>query len=153
MATFADAVNAIEARLRDNWSTTPIAFENDNEPETAGPDGKRKPWVLCEVVTTRSAIKSVGRPGNHITVTNGIVALTLFVPRGGGKAGREQARILADDLADIFRTVRFHQVEPGVYVQTWTPEIGPGNHAKSENPSGAWWAMGIMTPFEFYHRA
>ena len=150
MSDYALAVAAIEERLSSNWTATPLAFENDRSPDIVGPDGERLAFVLCEVTTLDSRIKSIGRPGDHVTVDKGMIELTVFVPRG---SGRETARAYAVQLAALFRTVRFFQEGGGVYVQTWTPVIGPGNPSRSENPSGSWWAILVSTPFDFYHRA
>lgn len=150
MADYAGAMAAIEARLTTLWAETPVAFENEREPDVIGEDGLLQPWVYCEILTDRSRIRSVGRPGDHVNVLDGTIVLTLFVRRN---SGREEARGMASRLAEIFRTQVFHQVADGVYVRTWTPEIGPGNPANSENPTGSWWAISILTPFEFFHRA
>lgn len=150
MADYAGAMAAIEQRLRDHWTQTPIAFENGDTPDVAGDDGLLRPWVLCEVQTLESRIKSIGTPGDHVTVDAGTISLTLFVRRG---TGTDEARAMAVRLADIYRTQVFYRQSNDEYVRTWTPRIGPGNPAKSENPSGNWWAITILTPFEFYHRA
>ena len=150
MADYAGAMTAIEQRLQASWTETPVSFENEAAPAVIGPDGTLQPWVYCEILTLRDRIRSVGRPGDHVNVLDGTISLTLFVRRD---SGRETARSLASQLAEIFRTQVFYQMAPGVYIRTWTPEIGPGNPAKSENPSGSWWAISIQTPFEFFHRA
>lgn len=150
MADYAGAVEAMEQRLRDAWSETMIVFENDPLPDLKGADGLLVPWVLCEVETADARIRSLGAAGHHVTVDTGFVTLTLFVRRATGRAA---ARAMAGRLADIYRTAVFYQQDPGCYVRTWTPKIGPGNPARSENPSGNWWAISVMTPFEFFHRA
>lgn len=147
MATYADAVDAIESRLRDMWSLTPVAFENDKRPSIAGPDGLPAPWIYCEVMTVHSGIKGVGNVGRQLLLDTGNIEITVFTPRD---EGRSDAREIAIAVAAIFDREVFADDGAGSYVRSWVPVIGPGNFAKSENPSGSWWAVSVMTPFEFY---
>lgn len=150
MADYDGAVAAIEGRLTANWTTTPIGFENEDDPVQTGGDGNLAPWVFCEVVSDRAGIRGVGKPGSHVVVDEGFISATVFVPVGSGRA---IARRHAVAIGEIFRTKEFYNSDPGACVRTWTPEIGPGNPATSENPSGNWWAVTVTIPFEFFHLA
>lgn len=156
--SYAGACKAIEDRLKaaclaNGWPEATIIFEDGRTPEVLGPDKRLLPWVLCQIESNNNRIRSVGGAGKRVTILNGRINLTLFSPRTNVDADRDLRRQQADSLADIFRTVVFYDVEPGVYVRTWMPTIGPGNDARSQNPSGNWWAITVSTPFEFFHRA
>jgi hypothetical protein len=153
LGDYAGACKAIEDRLKGAWDQTPIVFDDGRTPDVIGPDRRLQPWVLCEIETYDSRIRSIGGAGMRVTVDAGRINLTLFSPRAEVDADRDSRRDMAVQLANIFRTAVFYKVLPGVYVRTWTPVIGPGGKARSENPSGNWWATTIATPFEFYHRA
>lgn len=149
MPDFAGAVKAIEDKLKAEWTTTPIGFENEDDPEvTSG--GQLVPWAFCEVLAGRAGIRGVGKPGDHVVVDEGDITVTVFVPRGTGRATALQ---LATAIGEIFRVQEFYNDVPGACVRTWTPAVGAGNSASSENPSGNWWGVTVTIPFEFIHLA
>ena len=155
--SYSGACKAIEDRLKaaclaNGWPEETIIFEDGRTPEVIGPDRRLLPWVLCQIESFENKIRTVGGAGRRVTVLSGRINLTLFSPRAEDAADRDARRQAADKLSEIFRTVIFYDVEPGVYVRTWMPTIGPGNEARSVNPSGNWWAITIATPFEFFHR-
>lgn len=150
MPDYAGAVEAIEAKLAAEWTTTPLVFENDEAPATSDGNGNLLPWAVCEVLSTDSGIRGAGKPGSHVTVDEGLVQVTVFVPSGTGRA---LARQHATAIGELLRTKEFYNTVPGACVRTWTPEISPGNPASSENPSGNWWAVTVTVPFEFIHLA
>lgn len=150
MADYAGAVAAIETRLSSNWTTTPIGFENSDDPVQVNGSGDLAPWVFCEIVSDRASIRGAGKPGSHVVIDEGFISATVFVPVGSGRA---TARQYAVSIGEIFRTKEFYNSDAGACVRTWTPEIGPGNPATSENPSGNWWAVTVTIPFEFFHLA
>ena len=147
---YAGAVKAIEDRLTANWTTTPIGFENDDRPTVLDGSGNLKPWAYCEILSTESGIKGAGKPGSHVVIDEGLVQVTVFVPAG---SGRLLGRQYATAIGEIFRAKEFYNAISGACVRTWTPEVGPGNPATSENPSGNWWAVAVTIPFEFIHLA
>lgn len=150
MADLLGAHAAIEEHVAAHWSTTALVFENEAPPDLVGPDGFLLPWVLCEIENADSGLKTIGGKGVGLVIDTGFISLTVFVRRG---TGRRLAREMAVQLADIVDTEILYRVSPDEYVRTWTPVIGRGNPAKSENPNGNWWAINIMTPFNFYHRS
>ncbi len=148
MADYAGAAAAIEARLTANWTTTPIAFENEKLPSGiigSLPNRALNPWVLCEVVGEDGEIVGAGKPGDHVNRLSGTIEITVFVPVDSKRA---TARGHAVAIGEIFRNQEFYQ-SAGACVRTWVPWIGGGRRAKSENPDGNWWALPLIVPFEF----
>jgi hypothetical protein len=149
VADYPGAVEAIEARLSAGWSTTPIAFDNDDTPDILDAEGRPKPWVFCEVLTTDAVLAEVGVPGANATRDEGLVRCVVFVPAGTGRA---LARQYAAQIGEIFRTAEFYTADAGACVRTWVPRISPGNTATSRNPDGNWWAVTMTVAWDFIRR-
>lgn len=150
MADYAGAVAAIKDRLRANWTTTDIGFENGQPPRTMDADSQLVPWVFCAVVADGAGIEGFGLPGDHVVRERGAIEIEVMVPAG---TGDDIARQYAVAIGEIFRARRFYDAEPPAYLRTWTPTVRDGRPGRSENPSGNWWCLPVSIPFEFYHRA
>lgn len=150
MASLAEAITAIEARLAAGWTTTGISYPNRDAAAKADVSGNPVPWVFCEVETDEADIVGLGQPGNHVVREYGRIIVTVFAPAGSGAT---LARTYAGQIGEIFRAAKFHDSAPETYVRTWTPVVGRGSEARSENPDGVWWGVAVSIPFEFYHRA
>ncbi len=95
--------DAIKTYLTDNWSSSPLQWENEvaintNDPVTGTP----APWVMPEMTGTLYGQESIGA---ETQATNrwdeeGQLWLHVFVPVG---TGGHTARHLAKSLADLFR--------------------------------------------------
>lgn len=148
-STLAGAMAAIEARLTANWTTTRIAFPNE-EPAAPWPpvrdNGSLAPWVYAEVDCDDAEIRAFGTPQNQTVIDKGLIRLTLFVPKD---EGRVDARAYAVALGEIFRQQQFYADEAGVCVRTLTPRPD-GGIAVSDD--GNWFTMTTTIDFEFYHR-
>lgn len=96
--------DAIRARLIASWSTTPIAFENEDT-DTAGnviPPNTQIPWIDVEMTGTLYGQESIGASlqADNRWDEEGILFLHVLVPSG---EGAHDARTYAKSLADIFR--------------------------------------------------
>lgn len=148
MADNAGAVAAIRSRLESAWAArTPIAWPNEKRPKVTDAQGKPAPWVYAEVSWTDAGIRGVGVPGRHVTIDDGLIMLTVYVPDG---EGTDAALTLAGQLGEIFRTSRFYDGEPGCCVRCWTPRISGGDAGSDD---GMWFAVTATIPFEFWHLA
>lgn len=149
MADFAGAKAAIRQRLVDNWTATPITFQNEAPAAPWPPvdaDGFTAPWVNLDIATLDSAMRGAGTPGNQVWVTHGTIRVHVFVPTGQGDA---QASQYATDIGEIFRAKVFYRDEPGCYVRTWAPRVdggGPGDDDRN------WFRVTMSVPFEYWHR-
>lgn len=152
MADIAGALAAIESRFTTAWgTTTPYALANqETAPVVVNGSGEPLAWILFEAECFDARIRGVGRPGNHVVVDEGVIEATVFVPL---RSERAVAREHAVAIGELFRTAVFYDSEPGAYVRTWTPVVGRGERAESENPAGLWWSVPVSIPFEFWHRA
>jgi len=146
VASYAGAVAAIQQRLRDNWTATPIAFQNGAEPGTTDVNGNPVPWVYCEVLNTGSEIRGIGTPGDHVWLYFGLIHLHVFVPVGSGDA---LAQTYAVQLGEIFRAAGFYSDGTGNIVRTISPQTDGGDTASDD---GLWWRVTCTVPFEFYYR-
>lgn len=148
-ATLAGALAAIEARLAASWTTTRILYPNADPDQPWPPvrdNGSLAPWVYAEI-DCDDVVAYVGTPGNRVHIDEGVIRLTVFVPKG---EGRDDARSYAVSLGEIFRDQQFYADEAGVCVRSLTPRID-GGIAQSDD--GSWFTMTVSIDFEFYHRA
>lgn len=147
MADYAGAVAAIFARLQAQWTDTPIAFPNGEEPATVDPGtGLPRPWIYAEVIGAGSAIVGAGVPGDHVYVYDGVIKLHVFSPKG---TGTDQAFQNATTLGEIFRTREFYNETPGHCVRSWSPRVDNGGDGDSD---GIWFRVTTSIPFEYWHR-
>lgn len=96
--------DAIKAHLIANWSTTLIAFENENADSngTAIPPNPVVPWVDVEMTGTLYGQASLGASlqADNRWDEEGILFLHVLVEGG---LGAHDARTYAKSLADLFR--------------------------------------------------
>lgn len=150
ISDLAGAQAAIEARLITQWTTTRIAYANE-DPEQPWPpvDGNNSPvpWVFVELLGIDSNIIGTGTPGNQVVVDEGLIKLHVFVPVGWG---RDVPRAHAVALGEIFRQQKFYDDDPTAYVRSYTPKLDGGDGSSDD---GEWFRTTCTVPFEFYHRA
>ncbi|OCP05001.1 MULTISPECIES: phage tail terminator-like protein [unclassified Ensifer] len=90
--------DAVHDYLIANWSTTPIAFENDRfEPPTDA-----ETWLFVEVFGDLFAQESIGAETQAANLWReaGQIYVHVMTPRG---AGTRTARLYASQIADLFR--------------------------------------------------
>jgi hypothetical protein len=147
MADYAGAVAAIRARLVANWTTTPIAFQNENfDPPTDPNDGASLPWVFLEVLGNTSEVRTFGLPGSHEWLYLGHILVHVFVPVNSGV---ESAQQYASEIGEIFRAKEFCNGDPGSAVRSWSPRTDGGETSDDE---GNWFRVTMTCPFEFLYR-
>lgn len=110
--SFSDERIAIEKRLDDRWSTTPIAFEN--VPFTAPEDGL---YVALDIIAGEGIQQDINSNPRHRYV--GIIQVRVNVPAHQGSA---TARTYADTIAGFFRSQTFKHGNSGDIVCR-TPSI------------------------------
>src|SRR3954447_21235900 len=108
MADYAGAVAAMRDRFTQNFSAAPVAYQNEEPPQTPWPPSG--PWVFFEVVQTSSEIRGAGLPGNQTWLTAGHIFIQIFAPMGYGFP--EHLRI-AGLAGEIFRAKTFYNSDPG----------------------------------------
>lgn len=150
MADFAGAKRAMKQRLRDNWTATPILFENETAPVMDDGAGNPTPWIEFRVVADTANQWSIGSPGSNVMIDEGVIEITVFVPAG---TGDDAATTHATALGELWRNAEFYREDEGACVRTLIPQVGVGSKAVSENPEGVWWAIPVTTPYRFYHLA
>lgn len=96
--TFQAQQIAIEQRLRDNWSTTPVEYPN-SEFEPTNDD----PFVRLSVINGPANQVDWGKSTNTFRHF-GVIVCQIFVPINVGSG---LAYSYADSLAAIWRTARF----------------------------------------------
>ena len=149
MADYAGAVAAIQQRMRDNWTTTLVAFQNDQPPADPWPpvdatSGNQAAWVYFEVLTTKSSIYAVGLPGAQVWQYVGLIHAHVLVPINSGSLIPQQ---YARQIGDIFRNQRFYTDTPPNFVWTISPQSDGGS--PSDDVAG-YWRVTCTIPFEFY---
>lgn len=148
MVSIADAIEAIEDKLKSEWTAHPVVFENQAIPELKDSDGEPAPFAYCEMLMSGSQIIGSGTPGQQTTREDGEIEVTVFVPIN---TGRSSAREYAVEIGEIFRNQKFFDVDPTAYIRTMVPELQSSEKSTSENPNGNWWSVSVAIPFEFYH--
>lgn len=150
MADYAGAVAAIIARLRANWTTTPVQAQNEQPPQEPWPpqdgNGSPTPWVYVEVIGNESSLRGIGLPGNQAWLYLGHVLAHVFVPTG---TGTELAHQYAVSIGEIFRAKAFYSDTPPNMVRTWSPRTDGGGIAAD---NGNWFRVTMTCPFEFYYQ-
>jgi len=98
--SFEDERRAIEKRFEDNYSSTPIKYENvafDQPDESA--------WVGITILSGQGEAASIGTGmGSRLERFAGIVQIDIFTVED---TGTKTARNLADVVAAIFDNVQF----------------------------------------------
>ena len=151
MPDYAGAVAAIKTRLEDNWTTTPIAHQNEAAPETPWPpvdgDGKPTAWVYLEIIGNGSDQRAFGIPGSQLWLYRGHILVHVFVPIQDGSA---TAHTHAVAIGEIFRSAAFYRDEVAG-AEVWTS--GPWTDGGAIDPDqGNWFRVTCTIPFEFYYR-
>lgn len=147
MADYAGAVAAIRARLEANWTTTPIAFQNEPFEEPTDPNsGNPLPWVFLEVLGNNSELRGTGTPGDNIWLYVGHILVHVFVPVNSGDALAQQYAVA---IGEIFRAQGFYNDGQGSIVRTWAPRTDGGG---TDADNGNWWRVTMTVGFEFLFR-
>jgi hypothetical protein len=110
--SFSDERIAIEKRLNDRWTTTPIAFEN--VPFSAPNDGS---YVALDLLTGDGQQQDIASNARHRFV--GVIQVRVVVP---AHQGSSTARGYADTIAGYFRGATFSHGSSGDIVCR-TPSI------------------------------
>lgn len=165
MPSYAGAVAAIKAQLAAGWidvsgnPKTLIVYVN-KQPEPPFPPvdpatGNPAPFLICEVIGTRSDGFSFGSPGNRFFRYDGLIILHVLVPIDEGADRAEQLAIVAGDL---FRTAIFYQDANGSYVRTVAPNPPDGGLGRKLMylegvDEGSSFGVTVTVPFQYFHRA
>jgi len=128
---------AIEKRLADNWSTTPILFENMSLSQLEVAGKKPDSFVFIEITPYAQEQISLGRAGDRLYRTEGFIFLHVFTPlgTGGGLADNYM-----DSLASIFRGTEFDGVL--CYDVMQSGEAGKGDD------EGRYWRTSLRCKFQ-----
>ena len=95
--SFESIRSAIADRLGDNWTTTPIAWENrDFTPPTSGG------WIELTVLGNTGQTLGIGSA--VMVRDSGLIAINIYTPEGSGTA---TGRGYADTLDALFEHERF----------------------------------------------
>jgi hypothetical protein len=123
--------SAIRTFLTTNWTTSPIAWENEEFDRPEPP----APWVLFEITGNLYAQESIGDSpqGANRWDEDGVMFLHVMVPRGSGShTARQHAKL----LADLFRGL--HLVSDNLeFLDTNIGEGAPGDE------SGVWFRVSV----------
>jgi hypothetical protein len=148
-STLAGALEAIEARLAANWTTSRIVLDTNNPGDPWPPvdeSGAIQPWVFVELLDTDASIIGFGTSTNNSVLDSGLCKFHVMVPTGEGLA---EARAHAVSIGEIFRQKSFFNSESGVEVRTLTPRVG----REATVDEGNWVSMTCTVEYQFYHRA
>lgn len=128
--SFQDELAAIETRLKTNWTTTPIKFENVpfTEPTTA--------YVALNVVVGEGLQISLGAT-NVLRRWPGIIMMRVFAPEN---TGTKVVRQYADSLGAIFDRVQFSSGNSGV-ISCRIPSI------ETVGLQSGWWQINVSVPY------
>jgi len=110
--SFADERQAVEARLSDNWTTTPIAYEN--VPFSEPSNGR---YVAVHVLTGQGTQEDICPSPRHRY--QGLIQIRITVP---ANEGTELAKSYADTISALFRSVSFSAGSSGT-ILCRTPSI------------------------------
>jgi hypothetical protein len=150
ISTLASALAAIEQRLRDNWTTSPVHVDGEPAPQPEWPptdtNGEPVAYVFVELLDVDASIIGFGSPTNQTVLDSGLCKFHVLVPNNSGLA---TARAHAVSIGEIFRQKEFFNSEAGVCVRTLTPRIG----REASVDEGNYQSMTVTVPYEFYHRA
>ncbi|MBN9334835.1 phage tail terminator-like protein [Devosia sp.] len=148
MGDFAGAKAAIRQRLIDNWTETPITFQNEPTPTPWPPkdaDGFPTGFVNLELSTQPASMRGAGQPGSQVWINPGFIYVHVFEPSGTGEAAATQR---ATAIGEIFRGKVFYETGDGCYVRTWAPRVDGGG---SGSDDGNWFRVTMSVPFAYWH--
>jgi hypothetical protein len=165
MPDYSGAVAAIKARLASQWvdgsgnPKTLIVYVN-KQPEPPFPPidpvtGNPAPFLVCEVIGTKSDVHTFGNAGNRFFLYDGLIILHMIVPIDEGTDRAEQ---LVGAAAEIFRSSTFYQDANGSYVRTIAPNPSDGGLGRKLMylegvQAGADFGVTVTIPFQYFHRA
>ena len=123
----------LEKLLRDNWTTTPIQY--DNVPFKQPSDKK---WITLTIVSGDGARLEVGGPP-YTTRYIGVIMIQIFTPAGRGTA---TAKRYATSLSNIYRNKTL-TISANEYILTREPDFVRGG---VEQSTGLY-QMNVNIPF------
>jgi hypothetical protein len=127
------AFDDIVTRLKMEWTTTPLVFENMPYSLPATPS----PFVYAEIFGDDYDVDSVGAPGQNMFKETGVAYLHVMVPN---ETGSRVARTYANSLLNLFREQQVGSI------RTDRMSIGQGEPGRSFKN---YWAM---TASIWWHR-
>ena len=127
---------AIEARLKANWSTSPVFLPNEINKPLRDNGGEPLTFVVLEFPGGTAEQETIGSPGNNVFREHGGFLIHIQVPMGSGAS---LARQYAETIAAIFRGQTFDGV------RCWAPNP-PQEDTASD---GAWFGVSFFTPFQW----
>lgn len=104
---FADISAAIRGRLDDNWTTTPILYENLDEAVIQTDGETPQAFIALETMFFLNDQMDIGDPGRRLFRTRGMIKIYILTPVSAGDGLGLQ---YADALAEIYRGQRFDGV-------------------------------------------
>ena len=147
MASYDGAVAAIQQRLRDNFTALPVAFQNEEPPQTPWPPADGSPFVYFEVIGTTGALRAFGTPGAQIWEYLGLIHAHVHVAINSGSALAQQR---AREIGDVFRNAQFYADTPPSRVWTHSPQTDGGGPA---DQYAGYWRVTATARFEFLLQA
>jgi len=150
--TYDGACAAIRARLSANWTTTQIAFENEEPPANPWPpidpnSGNSAPWAFLEIDGNAGILRAMGSPGDQLWQYTGLIWIYVYVPMN---AGADLARQYAVSIGEIFRNKHFYDDGNGSYV--WSQWPGPAKNIGNDAGQGNAWGVILEVDFIYFHR-
>lgn len=133
------ALDAIRARFKTSWTTTPIAWENmPFDPESPGGSFQAGgPWVFFEVLGGGEELASIGDAGGASLYRQaGLIYAHIFVPTKSGVGDVDQYRTA---IAALFRGKLFNGV------QCMAPSYSEGE----ADDKGKWYRKTVSIPFQY----
>lgn len=151
MADYAGAVAAIRDRLAANWTTTPIAYQNETFTAPTDPNsGNPSPWVFLEVIGNGSELRAVGAGATQEWIYRGHILVHVFVPINDGAATAQQ---YAATIGEIFRAAQFYDATAGHCVRSGYGGEGPSTDGGGKDADdGLWFRVTMTCPWEYYFR-
>jgi hypothetical protein len=124
-------VDAVEAFLAANWTTTPIIGVNlQGEPPADG-----SPWLTVQYPTATETHIGMAAVGNRSFREEGTIRLVLSIRRGDGQS---QGLAWMDTLRNLFRAAQFG----GVTARTPSPPVN-----NDTNADGSFWVLSCSIPY------
>ena len=119
--------NVVETHLQDNWTQTPIQWENVHFEPIEG-----QSFIAPVIVPTSGIQISLG--GVALNRWEGFIDISVFIPMNqGSKTG--------NDLADALIKLFYHYTEQGVSFYT--------GYAKPTGSTESWWKINVTIPYYF----
>ena len=129
--SFDDERAAIEKRMSDNWSTTPVKYENVSfsRPSTA--------WVALYINTGLTRQITLGDQ-EQVHRNVGIITVQICIPEDTGTAA---ARMLADAVGTLFRNATFSYSDSG-RITCYSPSL------RSGGTQDGWFTLYVDIPYK-----